>query len=303
MALIEKSFSSGEIIINEGDMGSSFFRILDGRAYVFSNYGKKDQFQLAVLNAGEYVGEMAILEAYPRSATIVASGHTRVVEIPADDMGTYFEENPDQILELMKHLGTRIQAMNRDYNDAQNLLKELRESDQNKNKKSLFSKIKKHMDIYQNNKDKITEPNADALRETLTGTSDDGFGAIESYAQGTVIFNEGDTGNSMYILHIGNVGLYNNYGKSDEVKIAALSDNSFFGEMGMLTDEPRTATAVTESDNTYVEIIYPEDLEKIFLSCPLKITMILRHLSFRLRRLNADFLYSCKEITETYGAK
>ena len=303
MALIEKTFSSGEIIINEGDMGSSFFRILDGRAYVFSNYGKKDQFQLAVLDAGEYVGEMAILEEYPRSATIVASGHTRVVEIPADDMGSYFEENPDQILELMKHLGGRIQAMNKDYNDAQALLKELRESDQNKNKKTLFSKIKKHMDIYQNNKDKITAPNSDALRTTLEGTSDDGFGKIESYDPGTVIFNEGDTGNSMYILHIGTVGLYQNYGESNEVKIAELGDNSFFGEMGMLTDERRTATAVTESDDTYVEIICPEDLEAIFRSCPLKIIMILRYLSYRVRRLNADFLYACKEITETYGAK
>lgn len=303
MALIEKTFSSGEIIINEGEMGSSFFRILDGRAYVFSNYGKKDQFQLAVLDAGEYVGEMSILEAYPRSATIVASGHTRVVEIPADDMGAYFEENPDQILELMKHLGGRIQAMNKDYNDAQALLKELRESDQNKNKKSLFSKIKKHMDIYQNNKDKITAPNADALRNTLEGTSDDGFGKIESYEPGTVIFNEGDAGNSMYILHIGTVGLYNNYGESNEVKIAELGDNSFFGEMGMLTDERRTATAVTESADTYVEIIYPEDLEAIFRSCPIKIIMILRYLSYRLRRLNADFLYACKEITETYGTK
>lgn len=303
MALIEKTFSSGEIIINEGDMGSSFFRILDGRAYVFSNYGKKDQFQLAVLDAGEYVGEMAILEEYPRSATIVASGHTRVVEIPADDMGSYFEENPDQILELMKHLGGRIQAMNKDYNDAQALLKELRESDQNKNKKSLFSKIKKHMDIYQNNKDKITAPNSDALRTTLEGTSDDGFGKIESYDPGTVIFNEGDTGNSMYILHIGTVGLYQNYGESNEVKIAELGDNSFFGEMGMLTDERRTATAVTESDDTYVEIICPEDLEAIFRSCPLKIIMILRYLSYRVRRLNVDFLNACKEITETYGAK
>ena len=303
MALIEKTFSSGEIIINEGDMGSSFFRILDGRAYVFSNYGKKDQFQLAVLDAGEYVGEMAILEEYPRSATIVASGHTRVVEIPADDMGSYFEENPDQILELMKHLGGRIQAMNKDYNDAQALLKELRESDQNKNKKTLFSKIKKHMDIYQNNKDKITAPNSDALRTTLEGTSDDGFGKIESYDPGTVIFNEGDTGNSMYILHIGTVGLYQNYGESNEVKIAELGDNSFFGEMGMLTDERRTATAVTESDDTYVEIICPEDLEAIFRSCPLKIIMILRYLSYRVRRLNVDFLNACKEITETYGAK
>ena len=301
MGLAEKSFNNGEIIVREGESGRSFFKILEGRAYVFSDFEKKDQFQLAILESGEYFGEMAILEDYPRSATIIAKGSTRIVEIPADELSRYFKENPDEIFELMKHLGSRVQAMTRDYNDAVNLLKQLRESADKK--KSLFSKIKKHMDLYQNNKDKIVEPDSDVLRETLEGTADEGFGSIVTFDQGTIIYKEGDTDNNMFILHVGTVSLYKNYGKSDAEKISQYTDNSFFGEMGMLTEDPRDATAVVEEDNTYVEIICKEDLEAIFRSCPVKINVILRQLSYRLRKLNVDFLNICKEITEAYNAK
>ena len=79
MGLTEKTFRDGEIIIKEGDNGTSFFRLLEGNAGVYAGFGKNDQIKLAVLNAGEYFGEMAILEAYPRSATVVAKGSARLI--------------------------------------------------------------------------------------------------------------------------------------------------------------------------------------------------------------------------------
>ena len=303
MSLVEKTFKNGETIINEGEVGNSFFRLLEGKAYVFSNFGKKDQMQLAMLETGEYFGEMAIIETNPRSATIIAKGNVTVIEIPADELNKYFEKNPDQIIVLMCLLGKRVAAMTKDYNDAQKLLKDLKEADDKKKSGSLFSKIKKYIDLYQSNKDKLDEPVVEELRETLETTGDEGFGQIETLEAGTVIYNEGDVDETMYILHVGTVGFYKNYGSSDEVKESELNDNSFFGELGLLVGEPRTNTAVAEYDDTYVEIIKPDDLETIFLSCPVKINMLLKHLTRRLRKLNVDFLRTCKEITETYDAK
>ena len=71
----------------------------------------------------------------------------------------------------------------------------------------------------------------------------------------------------------------------------------------MLASVKREATAVSESDDTYVETITPEYLEPIFLSCPVKIELILKQLSYRLRVLNIDVINTCKEITETYNKK
>jgi len=299
MSVVEKKFNNGEIIVKEGDVGSNFFKIIEGKAYVISNYEKKDQLQLAILEDGAYFGEMGILEEYPRSATIIAKGPTRVLEILKDDLTDYFTDRPDEIFVIMKLLAGRVQAMENDYNDAQNLLKTLKDSDATK-KQSLFSKIKKHVNHYQTNKDKVTPPSADALRDTLSTASDEAFGQIESYPNGTVIYNEGDDGDCMYILHVGKVCTYKAYGTANELKVNEYTDNSFFGEMGMLSDDPRNATAVSEDDETYVEIIRQEDLEAIFRSCPEKVILIMRHLSYRLRKLNTDFLGICKEITESY---
>ncbi|SDX75493.1 Cyclic nucleotide-binding domain-containing protein [Ruminococcaceae bacterium YAD3003] len=301
MGLAEKKFKNGEIIVKEGDVGTSFFKIVSGSALVYAGFENTDPLKIAVLNKGEYFGEMAIIESYPRNATVIAKGEVSVVEISEKEMYEYFRENPEEIIVIMKHLGSRIQAMETDYEDAQRLLKELQEADAAK-KKSFFSRIKKHVDKYQSNKDSdITVPNADPLRETLKGTADEGFGDIELYDKGSVIYEEGDHSNSMYILHVGTVGMYKNYGKADEAKVDEAVEVSFFGEMGMIADEPRKVTAVAEVDETYVEVIDPDNLEAIFQSCPIKIIMILRYLSYRLRKLDYDFIAICKRITETYG--
>ena len=76
---------------------------------------------------------------------------------------------------------------------------------------------------------------------------------------------------------------------------------SIFGEIGMIAFTPRSYTAVSESEETVVEVIYREDIEDIFKENPLKIDLILRHLSYRLRCITIDFLKVCKEITEKHS--
>lgn len=299
MSLAEKTFKKGEVIIKEGDIGKTLFYINEGKVGVYTDYGKKNPFRLGFLGAGEFFGEMAILEAYPRSATIVAEKDTVAVEIPGDDMNAYFSENPDQIIVLMKLLGDRIQTMAADYSESQVLLKQLREADEGK-KKSLFSKIKKHMDKYQANKNQLDEPNADLLREELEMYKNKGSGELKSYRKGMFIFKEGKDEKCMYILHNGKVGLYNDYRTKEEVLLSELDAVSFFGEMGIISDEPRSATAVVDSSEATVEAISPEDLQTMIKTCPNKVYMILRDMSYRLRKLNVEFLKTCKEITDNY---
>ena len=299
MGSVEKSFRKGEIIMKEGDVGKSFFKLLDGKAGVYADYAKKNPFRLGFLNAGEFFGEMAILEESPRSATIVAETAVTVAEIPENEMTKYFRENPDQIIELMKHLGNRIQTMAADYAESQVLLKQLKDSDEAK-KKSLFSKIKKHIDTYNVNKNKMNEPDGKALRAEFDKLKDDKTGDIKNYARGTFIFKEGKIENCMYILHNGNVSLVSDFRTKEEAKLKDYEAVSFFGEMGIISGEPRAATAIVESGSATVETVSPEDLQELTKTCPEKIELILRHMSYRLRKLNIDFVNACKEITETY---
>ena len=299
MSTIEKTFCNGEVIIKEGDIGNSFFQLLEGKAGVYKNYGLEDQVQLTVLIPGQYFGEMAVIEAYPRSSTVVAEGNAKVVEVSADDLDTYFSEKPDEILAIMKHLGKRLKELTADYDEAKKILADLKSSNKKDDWFSVL--IQKHIDWFKARKIKVDKPSAESLREAAEAVSGQNSGNIETYKKGTVIFKQGEVGKCMYLVHGGSVGIYSNYGTADQLKLTELFPVACFGEMGMIAEEARSATAVSENDDTYVEIINPEDLAELFKTTPVKIDMILRHLSHRLRSLTYDYFNTCKEISETYN--
>ena len=68
--------------------------------------------------------------------------------------------------------------------------------------------------------------------------------------------------------------------------------------MGMISKEPRSATAVAIDDQTTLEIIYPEDLTELFEKNPPKFGMIIEHLSSRLRKLTDKYLAACSLVYE-----
>ena len=298
MGLVVKTFNNGDVIVKEGDMGRSLFRLVEGSADVITDHDTSDPFRLAVLNEGDYFGEMAIFEECPRSATVVARGTVRAIEIPEGELNEFMTENPDVIVELINHLGNKIQAMTNDFNEAEALLNNLREADAGK-KQSLFSKIKKHMDLYQANKVEISEPKEDSIRQLYESIYRTGEHNVETYSGGSVIYKAGDPSDAIYILHDGNVNLF--IGAGTDVLYTDLKSVSVFGETGLVNEEARELSAVTAFGDTLIETIRKEELEAVFATSPDKITLILRILSYRLRRLNIDFRARCKEITENYG--
>jgi CRP/FNR family transcriptional regulator, cyclic AMP receptor protein len=73
------------------------------------------------------------------------------------------------------------------------------------------------------------------------------------FAEGHVLFREGDAGSVMYVIHTGRVRITRAFA-SGERTLAVLSPGDFFGEMAILNQKPRTATAVALDDVQLVEI-------------------------------------------------
>ena len=185
MSTIEKTFGNGEVIIKEGDIGNSFFKIISGNAVVYKNYGQPDQVKLTVLEPGQFFGEMAVIETYPRSSTVVADGDVKVVETPGEELNSYYREDPKMILAIMKHLGDRVRELTADYNEARGLFNDNGAAEVKQND-SLMAKLKKHIDFYLSGKGNISKPSAEAVREkaeAITGTESSN---IECYKKGSV---------------------------------------------------------------------------------------------------------------------
>jgi len=87
-------FAPGEMVIRAGDQGSSMFVVHNGRVQVQVTENGKAR-NVAVLNEGDFFGEMALFTGEPRTANVVALEETEVLEIGHAAMKPLFESNPD----------------------------------------------------------------------------------------------------------------------------------------------------------------------------------------------------------------
>lgn len=125
---------------------------------------------------------------------------------------------------------------------------------------------------------------------------------VKTLKKNTVIFREGEVGNTMYDIWWGKVGIYSGYGTSDQKLLATLGEDAFFGEMGMIENLPRSATAVT-LEETQVQIIDMENFEEYLKQKPAKVHTILEHTSSRLRELSVDYVEAYATISQYVAAE
>ena len=290
-------YAKGEVVFREGDLGSCFYQIEEGTAGVYLHYGEAEQRKLTDMKPGQFFGEMAVIETWPRSTTIVAESELHAIEIAEDDLNAYFSEQPDKIYALMKQLGDRIRSLTAEYDEVNNFIKEKAEAGAEK-KEGFIAKLKKYLELnaLASKNTGVTQEEVITMKEF--GSKDKDSTQVLEFRKGQIIFREGDPGNYMYAIHGGSVGIYLDYGTAQEKKLTTLYSNSFFGEMGLISEEKRSATAVVEEDGTLLETIRAESLESLFKSNPVKIDRILSHLSHRLRRLTLDYVKACRKAVE-----
>ena len=70
--LEEEHFLKGEVIIQEGDFSQELYIVVTGQVRIVKDYGTPHARTLNHLGVGDFLGEMAIFEGAPRSATAVA---------------------------------------------------------------------------------------------------------------------------------------------------------------------------------------------------------------------------------------
>ena len=292
----ERIFSKNEVVFREGDRAEHFYQVKEGTAGVYLHYGQADQRKLTDVKPGQYFGEMAIIEAWPRSATVVAEEKLSVIELEATDLTSYFEKEPDKIMALMNQLGDRIRVMTADYNEVQAFLKEKQAAGAEK-KEGFLAKLKKYRAI-----SAMAKKNSGATAEDLLVQKTVSSGIVSLpvtlYNRGQIIFREGDEGVYMYAVHGGAVDIFTGYGTPNENKLATLYSDSFFGEMAIVGKEVRSATAVVAENNTILEAIREVDLGALFESNPPEVEMILAHLCNRLRKLTVSYFKACEQAAE-----
>jgi len=102
----------------------------------------------------------------------------------------------------------------------------------------------------------------------------------KEFPKGTILFKEGDEGKEMFLINSGEVKLSRKTSQGDVV-LAKLGFGEFFGEMSVITNQPRTVTAETLTD-CRLNVITKDILETLVAGKPLVALSILKKLMFRL---------------------
>ncbi len=98
------------------------------------------------------------------------------------------------------------------------------------------------------------------------------------YSAGEYIFYQGDPGIALYIINEGEVRICKQIDIDEDVELARFKRGDFFGEMALLDNDVRSASAIAVKDST-LAVIFKPDLDRLIEKYPKNGIQILRGLS------------------------
>jgi CRP-like cAMP-binding protein len=112
-------FHLSEVIVREGDVGNSFFILVEGNVEVIKHHDTPHAVILATLRSRTFFGEMCVIDPVPRAATVRALSNVKAIEIKAATLYHLFKQFPDQyaivLLNLSRDLVRRLRTLDENF--------------------------------------------------------------------------------------------------------------------------------------------------------------------------------------------
>ncbi len=192
-----RSIARGQPVVRQGERADSFYVVRSGTLEIVEENPKTgDERMLRVLGRGEAFGELGLLEAAPRTATVRALEESQVYQI---DKGAF-----ERLLADMAHVP--------DFEPTLQAIQEL-------SAMPVFAYLE-----------------ADERAELLHR------GSWVNFAPGDHVIEQDDEGDAFYAVRSGQLEVW-----KDGVRVRALGPGSYFGEIALLLDSPRTATVTART--------------------------------------------------------
>ena len=105
------SFSAGDLIFSQGDLGTDMFIIQEGEVDIIKHIGSEAHL-LSHLEKGDFFGEMALMESTPRTADAVAKTDVKVVAINGSRFDEMLRKNPEIAVRIIRKYSKRLRDAN-----------------------------------------------------------------------------------------------------------------------------------------------------------------------------------------------
>ena len=111
--MVAKHFENGNYIFLEDSDGEQCFFVLEGSVKVTRLSKDGREVILAMLNEGDFFGEMSLLDGESRSANVIALEKTKVLTLDRNDFIAVVNDYPQIAVQLLKELARRLRKSDR----------------------------------------------------------------------------------------------------------------------------------------------------------------------------------------------
>ena len=115
--MVPRAIKAGEVIIKEGDQAAGFFVISAGKVEVVRGVDSGDVQVLNALGPGDFFGEMALFEGFPRNATVRATEDTECLAMTRWDFMAEMKNHPEIAVSMLPVLVRRLRNADAQLNE------------------------------------------------------------------------------------------------------------------------------------------------------------------------------------------
>jgi CRP/FNR family transcriptional regulator, cyclic AMP receptor protein len=115
--LVVRRFHSGQVIFHLNDPAGLLYIITSGKVKISQSTADGQGATLAILGAGDFFGELALLDDSPRSATAEAIQTTETLTLHREEFMEFIDNNPGFAHHVLRTLARRIRHLNSQISD------------------------------------------------------------------------------------------------------------------------------------------------------------------------------------------
>jgi len=111
--VVKRRYRRGELVVEQGKKSDALFILLNGRARVLTSDPRGREVILAVLESGDYVGEMSLIDGQPHSATVRCEIQTDMLILGRADFARCLPEHSSLSYAILRGLVRRLRHADR----------------------------------------------------------------------------------------------------------------------------------------------------------------------------------------------
>ncbi|MDR0410267.1 MAG: Crp/Fnr family transcriptional regulator [Spirochaetaceae bacterium] len=291
------NYRKGMYLLVEGkNSNGNFFILREGRVELSKQMQFPEENSMSMVVPGDFVGIVPAMAKRSQIESAQALVDSSAIVINRNQFGDLIQNNPQIAIKVIQQFSRRIRFLNdslarfsssgpagKKNEDGADRLFHLGEfyRKTSMNVKAYYV-FKRYMECYP---DGLNFKEAQAMEVNLNQYSSSGYENTNTpfqrnYKDGGLIFAEGEMGRELYIIKKGSVKICRIL-DGNETILAILKEGDIFGEMAVIDDKPRSATAVALGDACMMAIL-KENFAAISETQPQIITNITRTLSERI---------------------